>query len=104
MLPVEDSLGVSFSKEYYSENTPKFVIGYSVSGGRLWWSNGKASGDLFDGKHFNVSEFVSNVSRNGSSDMLWFRSRRRIMKGRSFAGALRHMIKRTTIARMVVLL
>lgn len=107
VLPTADSLGVSFSKEYYAENTPKFVIGYSVSGGRLWWSNGKASGDLFDGKHFNVTASLSSprtLFPVNCSDMLCSRSRPRIMKVKSSAEALRHMTKRTITAKMVGLL
>lgn len=51
-----DSLGVSFSKGFYDEGTPKFILGYSVTGGKLWWSTGKSNGDLFDGeRNFNVS-------------------------------------------------
>ncbi|CZT22909.1 uncharacterized protein RCC_08616 [Ramularia collo-cygni] len=50
-----NSVGVTFSKDFYSEGTPKFILGYSIAGDRLWWSVGKSNGDVFDGKHFNVT-------------------------------------------------
>ncbi|KJX94771.1 hypothetical protein TI39_contig4159g00066 [Zymoseptoria brevis] len=50
-----NSLGVTFSKDYYAENTPKLVLGFTSVNGRLWWSLGDISGDPFKGKAFNVT-------------------------------------------------
>jgi hypothetical protein len=50
-----DSLGVTFSQDYYAQDTPKLVLGFTTDAGRLWWSLGTIFQNPFQNLTFNVS-------------------------------------------------
>jgi hypothetical protein len=67
IIGVGNSLGVSKTDGYWSNETPKFILGTSTDAGILYWTVSNVDGDPFEGETFDLSSGEGNVCQNATT-------------------------------------